>query len=74
MTERKYLDWAATALRALDMTHEQLWGAIRDCHAAGIAALQLEREGFRVSKTQGYYADEASVYRAEIERRRKTPR
>jgi hypothetical protein len=67
------LDWNATARRARAMTNEALeWSAL-DAADAARAADELERAGCRVSKSGGYYMDEATVYRAEIQRRREKP-
>jgi len=66
----KQLDWTATADRASRMTDDELIFAIADCIKAGIAALDLERAGHRVMKSQGYYSDEGSVYVAEQKKRK----
>jgi len=66
----KQLDWAATADRASRMTDDELIFAIADCIKAGLAALDLERAGHRVTKSQGYYSDEGSVYYAEQKKRK----
>ena len=49
-----------------------MWSAT-DAMEAGASSRSLEDAGCRVSKTQGYYTDEASVYRAEINRRLRDP-
>lgn len=63
------LDWTATQEKAHKMTIEALCYAIKDCQEAAEAAWDLERNGCRVDKSQGYYHDEASVYRAELKNR-----
>ena len=60
------LDWEATAARATGMTVDQLEWSIADCIEAGKCAFEIELAGYRVGKSQGFYHDEASVYRAEI--------
>lgn len=67
----RHLDWNATCEKAQRMTIEELCYAIKDCIEAGNASWDLERKGNRVDKTQGYYHDEASVYRTELKRREK---
>ena len=66
----KQLDFAATEERARGMTVAMLLFSIRDCHEAGEAAWAIEKAGCPVTKTQGYYHDELSVYARELERRR----
>jgi len=61
-----HLDWEAVTEKARGMTDAALRGAIKDCVDAGEASWELEKAGNRVSKTQGYYHDEVSVYRLEI--------
>ena len=63
------LDFSATARVARRMTDDALAFTVRDCFEAGEAAFALELAGCRVSKSQGYYSDEATVYAAEIARR-----
>jgi len=60
------LNWTATEARAKRMTDEQLTWAIDDC----ITTAQLLGPGEQIGKDQGYYHDEASVYRQELNRRR----
>ena len=64
------LDFAETKRRAKGMTLEALLYSANDAAEAAIMAEALERAGCPVSKSGGYYRDEASVYRAEIARRR----
>jgi hypothetical protein len=64
------LDWNATEEKARGMTVAELLYSIRDCSEAAEAAWALEKAGNPVSKTQGYYHDELSVYARELERRR----
>ena len=66
----KNLDWNEIARRAKTMTVSELSFAIKDCREAGEAAWELEKAGCPVSKTQGYYSDESSVYCAELKERR----
>jgi hypothetical protein len=63
------VDWKGLAERAKGMSDEELRGAIKDAFDAGLAAWDLEKSGLSVSKTQGYYHDEISVYRHEIAER-----
>lgn len=63
------LNWGAVTERAVSMSPAALRYAIRDCIEAGKAAWALEKAGRKVLKSQGYYHDEASVYRAELKRR-----
>lgn len=58
---KKTLDWNAKQAYAKKLTVEQLAFAINDCLLA--AECQPENEG--------YYHDEASVYRAELMKRKK---
>ena len=64
------LDFAETKRRAKAMSMEALLYSANDAAEAAIMAEALERAGCPVSKSGGYYRDEASVYRAEIARRR----
>jgi hypothetical protein len=63
------IDWAEMKRRAKLMTTEALHYARQDCYEAALAAEDLEAAGCRVSKTGGYYRDEASVYATEQRRR-----
>lgn len=63
------LDFTETKRRARGMTLEALRWSAEDASKAADMAENLERAGCRVSKSGGYYRDEASVYRAEICRR-----
>tara|TARA_R110000787_G_scaffold28825_5_gene78524 strand:- start:4090 stop:4359 length:270 start_codon:yes stop_codon:yes gene_type:complete len=60
------LNWETIQQKAEGMSLAALGYAISDCHSAGLAAFALAQGGCAVSKTQGYYADEASVYHAEV--------
>ena len=51
------------------MTVAALRYSANDASEAADAADDIERAGCRVSKSSGYYRDEASVYRAELRRR-----
>lgn len=63
------LDFAETKRRAKLMTEECLRFSANDAAEAAECAEDLERAGCPVTKTGGYYRDEASVYRAELRRR-----
>ena len=63
------LDWTEMERRAANMTEDALHYAAADAWEAAQAAELLERAGCAVSKTGGYYRDEATVYRAELRRR-----
>lgn len=69
MTNILQLDFSATKARARRMSAESLEWSARDAFEAALAAEALEAAGHRVSKTGGYYRDEAGVYRAELRRR-----
>ena len=66
------LDWDATRNRAQRMSLEALVYAISDCYSAAKSARLLEAFGGKVLKTEGYYMDELSVYRQELNRRRES--
>ena len=70
MEKETQIDWNAVAERARGMSVAALEYSIRDCRSAAAAAWELQRRGVRVSKTQGYYHDEAWVYQDELNRRR----
>jgi hypothetical protein len=55
--------------RARSMTVEALKWSANDASEAAEMAEDLERAGCRVSKSGGYYRDEATIYRAELNRR-----
>ena len=63
------IDFEATQRRARKMTDAALRYSAQDAWEAAQMAEELERAGCPVSKTGGYYRDEASVYRAELQRR-----
>ncbi len=63
------LDWSACKEKAERMSREALAYAISDCYKAAKAARLLEAYGGKVLKTEGYYMDELSVYRQELNRR-----
>lgn len=63
------LNWTEIERRAKLMTVESLTFAADDAVQAAFAAEDLEKAGCRVSKSGGYYRDEASVYRTELRRR-----
>lgn len=62
-------DFATLRQRAREMPIEFLRWSASDASRAALAADELEKAGCRVSKTGGYYRDEATVSRAEISRR-----
>lgn len=62
-------DFTALRRRARKMTDAALLWSANDAAEAAEMAEELERAGNPVSKTGGYYRDEASVYRAELRRR-----
>lgn len=59
----KTLDWKAKEAYAKTLSLQELSFALQDCIETAKA--------FRLREEEGYYHDEASVYRAEIERRTK---
>lgn len=63
------LDFAATKQRARRMTLDALRFSANDAAEAAEMAEALEQAGCPVSKTGGYYRDEAGVYRTELRRR-----
>jgi hypothetical protein len=65
------IDFEATTARARRMTDEELIWSVYDAAEAADLAEALERDGCPVSKTGGYYRDEAMIYRAELRRRQK---
>jgi len=67
--EYAMVDWNGLAERATGMSDAALRGAIKDASLAAKAAWDLERAGNAVSKSQGYYHDEISVFRTELSRR-----
>jgi hypothetical protein len=68
----KQLDWDATEAKAREMSNEQLNLAIADILLVLPNVREIERAGWLPdgAKSEGYYCDEASVYRAELKRRR----
>ena len=62
-------NFAELKRRARGMTDDALLWSANDASEAAEMAEDLERAGCRVSKTGGYYRDEASVYRTELRRR-----
>lgn len=67
--QAQQLDFAEIRRRARTMTVAALRYSANDASEAADAADDIERAGCRVSKSSGYYRDEASVYRAELRRR-----
>jgi hypothetical protein len=65
------LDFKFAATKAKLMTDAGLVWSANDCVKAAEAADAMELAGCRVSKTGGYYRDEAGVYRAELAKRAK---
>lgn len=69
MMTRTTPDFAELRRRARKMSMAALLYSADDASKAAEMAEAMERAGCPVSKTGGYYRDEASVYRAEIRRR-----
>lgn len=63
------IDTRAVEAKARKMDMAALEWNANDAHEAALAAEELERAGCRVSKTGGFYRDEATVYRAELGKR-----
>tara|TARA_R110002167_G_scaffold93122_1_gene249765 strand:+ start:14216 stop:14428 length:213 start_codon:yes stop_codon:yes gene_type:complete len=63
------INWNEVARIATTMTSNELHYGRLDCIKAGEAAWELEKAGIAVSKDQGYYLDESSIYAAEQTRR-----
>tara|TARA_R110000851_G_scaffold120002_2_gene248113 strand:- start:3681 stop:4166 length:486 start_codon:yes stop_codon:yes gene_type:complete len=63
------IDTDAVRARARKMSIAELEWNANDAHEAAIAAEELERAGVSVSKTGGFYRDEATEYRVELGRR-----
>lgn len=61
------LDWARTEEAARGMNWDQIYGALRDIRLTLPAADDLDRADG--GDRGGYYRDEASVYRRELDRR-----
>jgi hypothetical protein len=68
----KTLDWNATEEKARRMTVAELHYALLDIQKTLPLADARDRENGGATCDGGFYRDEASVYRAEIERRRET--
>ena len=68
MTTTKQLDFAATQEKAQEMSDAQLIGAIRDIQNTLPSADAMDRADG--TSRGGYYRDEASVYHAEMNKRR----
>jgi hypothetical protein len=66
MTQIQQVDFTAIKRRAKLMTDATLRWNANDAAEAAEMAEDLERNGCRVSKTGGYYRDEASIYRTEL--------
>ena len=62
-------DFDGLKTRARRMTVEALRYSAEDALEAALAAASMEAAGCPVSKTEGFYRDEASVYRTELLRR-----
>lgn len=69
MTTQHTPDFDAIRARAREMTEQALLWSIQDCYEAAGWASEIEKAGCRVGKTEGYYTDEAAIYRAELNRR-----
>lgn len=70
MTTQHTPDFDAIRARAREMTEQALLWSIHDCMEAAGWAGEIEKAGCRVGKTEGYYTDEAAIYRAELNRRK----
>lgn len=68
MSNNQPVDFRALEHKALDMTDDQLRGAIADIRATLSRADQIDRENHGVSYG-GKLRDHASVYHAELRRR-----
>ncbi len=66
---KQNIDTNEITRRARKMSPEALTFSAKDAYEAAVAAEEIERAGYRVQKTGGYYRDEAAVYRAELRRR-----
>jgi hypothetical protein len=64
----KRIDWAQAEAAAKMMSPTQLWGAILDANRAAKAGDELDRE--LGTDDGGYYRDQISVYRQELDARR----
>jgi hypothetical protein len=62
--------WERMEERAREMTIDALWHSRLDCIEAGRFAWELEKGGCPVTKPQGRYIDESTVYAMEMDRRR----
>jgi len=69
MMTQTSLNFTETKRRARKMSDAALLWSANDAAEAAEMAEELERAGCPVSKTGGYYRDEAGVYRAELRRR-----
>jgi len=69
----KQLDWDAMEAKARGMSDAELHAAIRDILSVLPNVRMLERGGWlpNGAKSEGYYCDEASVYRRELAHRAK---
>jgi hypothetical protein len=69
----KQLDWDATEARARQMSEESLLMALADIAHVIPQVRAIERAGWlpAEAKSEGYYCDEASVYRRELAQRAK---
>jgi hypothetical protein len=69
----KQLDWEATEARARQMTEDEIMAALADIAKVIPNVRAIERAGWlpAEAKSEGYYCDEASVYRRELAHRAK---
>jgi hypothetical protein len=68
-TNQQQVDFDALTRRARTLSIESLQWSAKDALEAAYMAEDLEKAGCRVSKSGGYYRDEATVYRTELRRR-----
>ena len=63
------IDTAAVKRDARLMSEDALRYSANDAHHAALAAEVMERAGYHVSKSGGFYRDEAVIYREELRER-----
>jgi len=67
----KQLDWDTTEVRARQMSEDELLAALADIARVIPNVRAIEQHGWlpAEAKSEGYYCDEASVYRRELAHR-----